>query len=71
MEWALAHIVFQAIVAHFGLSPVFDLLATPLSFQLPVFISPFPDLEAFDVNALSFPWDLFGRHMPFTHGISA
>ncbi len=49
-EWALDHIVFQAMVANFGLSPVIDLLATLLNSQLPVFISPFPDLVTFSVD---------------------
>ena len=40
MKRALAHIVFQAMVAHFSLSPVINLLATPLNSQLPVFSGP-------------------------------
>ena len=59
IELALDHIVFQAMVAHFGLSLVIDLLATPLNSQLPVFISPFLDPAAFGVNALSVPRDSF------------
>ena len=59
MEWALDHVVFKAMVAHFSLSPVIDLLLTPLNSQLLVFISPFLDLAAFSVDTLSVPWDLF------------
>ena len=58
-EWALDHVVFQALVAHFGLSLVIDLLATALNSQLLVFISPILDLAAFGVYALSVPWDSF------------
>ena len=59
MEWALDQSVFQAVVVHFGLSPVIDLLTTPLISQLPVFLSPFLDLTAFRIDALSVPWDSF------------
>ncbi len=58
-EWALDQSVFQAVVAHFGLSPVIDLLATPLNAKLPVFLCPFPDPAAFGVDALSVPWEGF------------
>ena len=58
MEWALDHIVFQVMVAHFCLSPVINLLATFLNSTLLVFISPFPDPVAFGVGTLSVPWDL-------------
>ena len=43
MGWALDQSVFQDVVVHIGLSPVIDLLATPLNSKLPVFISPFLD----------------------------
>ena len=51
--------VFQAVVAQFGLPPVIDLLVTPLNSQLPVFISPFADPAAFGINMLSVPRDSF------------
>ena len=38
-EWALDQSVFQVMVAHFGLSPVINLLATLKNSKLPVFIS--------------------------------
>ena len=66
MEWALDHIVFQAMVAHFGLLPVIDLLVTSLNSQLPVFICPFPNPAVFGVNALSVPWDSFGMAYAFS-----
>ena len=53
MEWALDQSVFQAVVAHFGLLPVIDLLVTSLDSKLSVFISPFPDPAAFGVDTLS------------------
>ena len=59
VDWALDHGVFPVVVAHFGLSPVIDLLVTPLNSQLPVFISPVPDLAAFGTDTLSVPWDWF------------
>ena len=55
MEEVLDHIVLEAVVAHSGLSPVIDLLATSLTSQLPVFISPFLDPAAISINALSVP----------------
>ena len=65
MEWALDWSVFQAVIAHFGLSPVIVLLATPLNSQLLVFISPLLDPAAFSVNALSVPGDSFGMAYTF------
>ncbi len=71
MEWTLDQSVFQAMVAHFGLSPVIDLLVTPLNSQLPVFISPFPDMAAFShrrsVSPVGLIWD--SVCLPF-HGVS-
>ena len=51
--------MFQATVAHFGLSLVINLLVTPLNLQLPVLFSSFPNPAAFGVDALSVPWDSF------------
>ena len=65
MEWALVQSVFQAVVAHFGLSPVIDLLVTPLNSQLPVF-SLFLDPAVFSVDALSVLWDLFEMAYAFS-----
>ena len=53
MEWALNQSVFQAMLVHFGVLPVINLLVTPLNSQLPVFFSPFPDPAAFGVDTLS------------------
>ena len=60
MEWALDRSMFQAVVAHTGLSPVIDLLVTPLNSQLPVFLSPFPDPAGFSIDYLSVWWDFQG-----------
>ena len=49
----------------FGLSLVINLLATPLKSWLPVFISPFPDLAAFGIDALSVLRDSFGMVYAF------
>ena len=59
MESALDQSVFQAMVAHFSLLPVIDLLATPLDSKLPLLIIPFPDLAVFGIDTLSVPWDSF------------
>ena len=46
-------ILFQAVVAHFGLLPVNDWQATTLNSLLSVFLSPFPDLAVYSVDALA------------------
>ena len=65
MEWALDHIVFQALVVHFGLSPVIYLLADPLYSQLLMFISPFQDPSVFSVDTLSVSLDSLGMAYAF------
>ena len=57
--------MFQAVLAHFGLSPETNLLVTPQNAQLLVFISSFPDPAVFDVNALSVPGDSLGMVYAF------
>ena len=58
-EWSLSQTLFEEIVGHLMLSPVIDLMATPLNTKLPVFICPYPDPQAQGVDALSVPWDNF------------
>ncbi|KAK7094289.1 hypothetical protein V1264_007929 [Littorina saxatilis] len=36
--------------------PLVDLFATRFSKRLPIFVSPFPDPEAWQTNALDIPW---------------
>lgn len=58
-EWTLNNSVFQRlhrIIPHLAV----DLFATRLTKQLPLFVSPFPDREAYAADALSIPWKFQG-----------
>ena len=61
-EWALNSHVFRAITQKWG-EPGIDLFATGLNKQLPAYVSPCPDPQAFDTNALSMDWDI----LPFPY----
>ena len=54
-EWTLAHQVLQQVWALWG-KPWIDLFATKFSKRLPVYVSPVPDPEAWQVDALAFSW---------------
>ena len=56
-EWALNSQVFRAITQKWG-EPGIDLFATMLNKQLLIYISPCPDPQAFDTDALSMDWDI-------------
>ena len=55
-EWTLAKPVFHSICRLWD-RPHVDLFATALNHQLPTYVSPVPDGEAFAVDALSIPWE--------------
>ncbi|XP_070196565.1 uncharacterized protein [Littorina saxatilis] len=54
-EWTITHHALQRLWVHVE-KPMVDLFATRFSRRLPVFISPFPDPEAWKVNALEVDW---------------
>ena len=54
-EWTLAHQVLRQVWALWG-KPWIDLFATKFSKRLPVYVSPVPDPEAWQVDALAFSW---------------
>ena len=54
-EWTLNHSVFQRICLFFP-PPEIDLFASALTFQLPKYCSKVQDLQAWAIDAMSFPW---------------
>ena len=58
-EWSLNHSVLQKVFEKWG-QPWLDLFATRDNKQLDQFVSPFPDPEAYQVDALSFTWEDLG-----------
>ena len=56
-EWVLNCPVFRAVTQKWG-EPGIDLFATRLNKQLLIYVSPFPDPQAFDTDALSRDWDI-------------
>ena len=55
-EWTLSNKVFQQIRSTFPYLEV-DLFATCLNHQLPLYVSPVPDDQAWDTDALSINWE--------------
>jgi len=55
-EWTLCPRVIRDIWSIWG-TPHIDLMATLYNNQLPVYVSPFPDLQAQAVDAMSLSWD--------------
>ena len=63
-EWSLHPQVFHKICQVWH-TPNLDMFATALNHKLPVYVSPTPDPEAWEVDALSIPWqDLNGYAFP-------
>ena len=54
-EWTLNHSVFQRICLIFP-TPEIDLFASALTFQFPKYCSRVQDLQAWAIDAMSFPW---------------
>ncbi len=55
-EWTLLPRIASLIWQVWG-KPYLDLMATSLNNQLPVYVSPFPDPQAFAVDAMSLSWE--------------
>ena len=55
-EWELHQEAAQQLFLRWG-QPSVDLFATKLNKKLPVYVSPVPDPEALDVDALSISWE--------------
>lgn len=55
-EWTLLPSLTSRIWSLWG-RPHLDLMATSWNSQLPVYVSPFPDPQAFGVDAMSLSWD--------------
>ena len=55
-EWILLPEVVQELFARWG-TPNIDLFATSLSNQCPVYVSPVPDPQAWEVDAFSISWN--------------
>ena len=54
-EWTLSHKVLRRVWATF-FKPMVDLFATRFSKRLPLYVSPVPDPQAWEIDALSIPW---------------
>ena len=54
-EWSLHPNVIQALWSRWG-CPLVDLFATSENFKLPVYVSPYPDPQAWATDALSISW---------------
>ena len=54
-EWSLCPRVFERICLTFG-RPLVDMFATRWNAKLPTFVSPFPDPQAYAIDALSLDW---------------
>ena len=55
-EWSLHQELADLLFSKWGRPPI-DLFATKYNTKCPLFVSPVPDPEAMDVDALSLPWD--------------
>ena len=55
-EWVLNRAVFRTICRLFSPPPEIDLFASALNFRLPKYCSRCPDVQAWKIDALSFPW---------------
>jgi ribonuclease HI len=55
-EWTLHQDLVRLIFNHWS-PPLLDLFATRFTTRLPVFVSPVPDPEAWEVDALSISWE--------------
>ena len=55
-EWSLLPAVVQALWLLWG-RPLIDLFATRDNYKLPTFVSPFPDDQAWAVDALAISWE--------------
>ena len=55
-EWMLKPSIFTKICQHFNYSPTIDMFATRINHQLPTYVAWRPDPQAYDIDALSFPW---------------
>ncbi|XP_033726763.1 uncharacterized protein LOC117316331 [Pecten maximus] len=55
-EWTLSRSIFRAICIVWE-TPLVDLFATALNFQIQTFVSPVPDPLAWEVDALSLSWE--------------
>lgn len=55
-EWSLKQEVLDLLFSRWG-TPHVDLFATRYNRKLPLFVSPVPDPEALDVDALSISWE--------------
>ena len=55
-EWVLNCAVFRTICRLFSPPPEIDLFASVLNFLLPKYCSRSPDVQAWRIDALSFPW---------------
>ncbi|XP_067664264.1 uncharacterized protein [Haliotis asinina] len=55
-EWMLHPNAFRQICCQLG-RPLVDLFATSFNHQLPTYVSPVPDLQAWAVNAMSLSWE--------------
>ena len=55
-EWTLAHNVLEPIW-RIWFKPQVDLFATKFNKRLPIYVSPVPDPEAWEVDAFSIRWD--------------
>ena len=58
-EWSLMPQVLLPIFQEWG-TPLIDLFATATNKQAVIFVSPYPDPQAWKVDGLSFPWDNLG-----------
>ena len=55
-EWTMNPTILNQVWALWG-KPEVDLFANSLNFQLPLYVSLFPDPKAWKVNALLIPWE--------------
>ena len=55
-EWELSHPVFNQI-CHCWHQPTVHLFATKLNHQLPMYVSPVPDSQAWETDALNISWE--------------
>ena len=63
-EWTIAHHILQPVWSAW-FKPQIDLFATRFSKRLPLFVSPVPDPQAWEVDALSIQWsNLLGYAFP-------
>jgi len=55
-EWSLHKDLVQSLFQEMG-SPNIDLFATRFNYQCPTYVSPVPDSQAWEVDALSISWE--------------